>query len=432
MIRPSGAFRRRKGSSTGGSAAAPGDQFNRPSTLSLNDLMTEALAGILQRPGRSFLTMLGTVLGLGGFIAVLGLTATAGGHVSQRFDMLAATEVSVRDVGTGDPLDTEISFREDATARVSALNGVVRAGVWWTAPLRDPSISSHPVQLDDGTSPGSGLSLYAAEPSALAAMRPGLQSGRLYDSFHQSRKERVAVLGRLAADRLGIQRLDTQPAVFVNGTPYTVVGVIESLARESEMLLSVIIPTSTALQLYGPPVEARAKMIIETRVGAAGLIASQAPIALRPDSPTRFKVDAPADPELLRREVSGDLDQLLLLLALVSLLIGAVGIANSTLVSVLERTPEIGLRRSVGARRGHVAAQFLTESTTLGLLGGLLGTAAAVSVVLVVAVTNRWTAVLPSWTVFAGPIIGGLIGLLAGLYPAWRAAGIEPVQALRR
>ncbi|MET8257740.1 FtsX-like permease family protein [Micromonospora sp. NPDC005205] len=399
------------------------------SRMSWRDLANEALAGLLQRPGRSVLTMLGTILGIGAFVAILGLTATAGGQIDKRFTVLAATEVMVQDVGTGDTNDPSLSFTPDAADRVQRLNGVVHAGVRWTLPLRNPILSNAPG--GDSTAAG-GLGLVAASPEALAAMHPTMRTGRLYDAFHTSRAERVAVLGSAAAARLGVTRLDGHPAVFINGDPYTVIGIIENVRRAPEALLAVVLPATTALAAYGPPVDQRAEMIIETRIGAAQLIASQAALALRPDAPGRFKVIAPPDPQGLRGNVTSDLNALFLLLAAISLIIGAVGIANTTLVAVLERTNEIGLRRSLGARPVHIGTQFLTESTALGLLGGLIGASLGVAAVVLTAITNEWTAVLPPWTVFAAPAIGALVGLAAGVYPALRAAWIEPVEALRR
>jgi putative ABC transport system permease protein len=397
------------------------------SRLRLRDLLSEAQAGLLQRPMRSVLTMLGTILGVGAFVAVLGLTATAGGQIDKRFTELAATEVNVDDIG-GDALDSALSFRGDSSARVQALNGVVHAGVWWPVPLRLPVIAAAPgTRADSG-----GLNFTAAEPSALATMRPVVRTGRLYDDFHSGRSERVAVLGSAAAARLGITRLDGHPAVFVDNMPYTVLGILDDVARRPEVLLSVIIPTTTALAAYGPPVEDRAKMLIETELGAAGLIASQAALALRPDAPERFSVVPPPDPQALRGSVTNDLNVLFLLLATISLVIGAVGIANTTLVAVLERTNEIGLRRTLGARPVHVAAQFLSESTTLGLLGGLIGTSLGVVTVVAVAYMQQWTALLEPVTVLPTPFVGGIVGLLAGAYPAMRAARIEPVEALGR
>src|SRR5581483_3822493 len=127
------------------------------SALPLRDLLAEALAGLLQRPGRSALTMLGTVLGIGAFVAILGLTATAGGQIDKRFSVLSATEVTVQDVGStqnaqpGAGTTDPISFPPDADHRIEALNGVVAAGVFWPLPLRQPTVSAAP----DLAAPGS-------------------------------------------------------------------------------------------------------------------------------------------------------------------------------------------------------------------------------------------------------------------------------------
>ena len=126
-----------------------------------------------------------------------------------------------------------------------------------------------------------------------------------------------------------------------------------------------------------------------------------------------------------------DLNSLFLLLGGVSLLVGAIGIANVTLVSVLERVGEIGLRRSLGAARRHIAAQFLMESTTLGLIGGVVGASVGTLVVVGVAASRAWTPVLEAWVPLGAPLLGGAVGLLSGLYPSARAAALEPVEALR-
>jgi ABC-type antimicrobial peptide transport system permease subunit len=129
--------------------------------------------------------------------------------------------------------------------------------------------------------------------------------------------------------------------------------------------------------------------------------------------------------------VQNDLNSLFLLLGGVSLLVGAIGIANVTLVSVLERVGEIGLRRSLGAARRHIAAQFLLESSTLGLIGGIVGASLGTLVIVAVAASRTWTPVLEGWVPLGAPLLGGVVGLLSGLYPALRAAALEPVEALR-
>jgi len=113
------------------------------------------------------------------------------------------------------------------------------------------------------------------------------------------------------------------------------------------------------------------------------------------------------------------------------LLVGAIGIANVTLVSVIERTGEIGLRRALGATRRHIAVQFLLESAAMGFIGGVIGASIGTLVVVAVAGYQSWTPVLDPLVPFAAPLLGGLVGLISGSYPALRAAGMEPVDALR-
>nr|BFE72345.1 hypothetical protein GCM10020092_056460 [Actinoplanes digitatis] len=222
-----------------------------PSRLDPRDLLGEAMVGVLQRPARSVLTMLGTVLGVGGFVAILGLTATAGGQIDKRFSVLSATEIRVDDVGSDAAADSRVSFPDDAARRVERLNGVVHAGVWWPVPLRNPTIGASPAAAD--TDIANALTFVAASPEALTAAHPSMRAGRTYDRFHEGRGERVAVLGSAAAQRIGIVQLDRHPAVFINGSPYTVIGIIADVRRNPDLLLSIIIPTTTALHDYGPP-----------------------------------------------------------------------------------------------------------------------------------------------------------------------------------
>jgi macrolide transport system ATP-binding/permease protein len=172
-------------------------------------------------------------------------------------------------------------------------------------------------------------------------------------------------------------------------------------------------------------------VVVETRIGAAYLIAEQARAALRPDEPAALRVQVPREPRRVRDEVQTDLNVMFLLLGGLSLIVGALGIANITLVGVMERTAEIGLRRAIGATRGHIAAQFLFESASMGFFGGIIGASAGVLIVVGVSAHQVWTPVLDPIAPILAPIVGGAIGLLSGLYPAWRAARLEPAEAFR-
>ncbi|MFI2376160.1 FtsX-like permease family protein [Streptomyces sp. NPDC018964] len=264
-------------------------------------------------------------------------------------------------------------------------------------------------------------------------LRATLRGGRLFDSVPDGRAEPVAVLGSGAARRLGVSRLDRRPVIFIGGTPFTVIGIIGDVERKAEVLSSVVVPRGTAHRTWGPPGkrDQPARVIVDTEPGAAADVAGQLPLALRPDRPDVLRAVAPPDPRTLRNDVSTDLDGLFLLLSGVSLAIGTVGIANTTLIAVLERTGEIGLRRAPGARRRHVVAQFLAESALIGGVGGLVGAAVGVVTVVGVAVVQRWTPVLPLTVAVLAPVIGLVTGLVAGVCPALRAARIEPVDAFR-
>jgi putative ABC transport system permease protein len=278
-----------------------------------------------------------------------------------------------------------------------------------------------------------GLPVIAATPGALQASGARLAAGVLFNEFHQARAQQVAVISQTAAAQLGISNLENQPAIFIEGQAFTVIGIIAGDPRLPVMNLGVIVPESTATHLWGLPHNGiAAQMLIHTRLGAAQVVAAQAPIALRPDNPKLLSAAAPASPAQLRHSVTTSLNTVFLALAGIALVVGAVGIANTTLVAVLERASEIGLRRALGARPRHIGAQFLAESTALGLFGGLIGASLGVLTTLVVTVYHNWTALLDPRVVLAAPFVGGIIGLLAGLYPALRASMLEPADVLRR
>ncbi len=223
--------------------------------------------------------------------------------------------------------------------------------------------------------------------------------------------------------------MDQQPVVFVGDAGFTVLGILEDVQRQPELLNALIIPEGTAREMYG--LESPTTVQIDTEIGAASLISAQAPIAVSPDDPDAVQVQAPLEPDEVRAGVEEDVNALFLMLGGVSLLVGAIGIANVTLVSVLERIGEIGLRRALGAGRRHIAYQFLLESTGVGLFGGVIGASAGVLVVVTVSALRTWTPVMDPRIALAAPVLGALVGLLAGLYPALRASRMAPVHSLR-
>lgn len=399
-----------------------------PARISPRDLISEAVAGVFARPGRTALTVLGTVLGIGALVATLGLARTAGNQIVGRFDELAATSVVVTNESGFFGGNTRVSIPTDAEGRLLRLNGVNAAGTLGTVDVAGALVRSVPIP-DPLAQTEFQLSIYSASPGLLEAVLGELATGRFFDAGHSQRGDQVVVLGPGAADRLNITRVDQQPVIFVGEEPFVVIGILDDVRRQAQLLNGLVIPEGTARRLYG--YTSASTVQVDVAIGAASLIADQAAIALNPDEPSLLQVQKPPEPEDLRGSVEGDVNALFLLLGGVSLIVGAIGIANVTLVSVLERTGEIGLRRALGAARRHIAGQFLMESTAMGLVGGVIGASLGVLIVVGVSASRTWTPVLDPWLPFAAPAIGALTGLLAGLYPALRAARLEPVEALR-
>jgi macrolide transport system ATP-binding/permease protein len=411
------------------SALPATDRKVSESGLTWRDLLNEAIAGMFARPGRMALTVLGVVIGMSALVATLGLTRTAGNRIISQFDQLAATELFINarpGVASGSIDPRAIPW--DAPSRLQRLNGVVAAGTVSDVDIGNSLVSSSAVR-DPLNQTAFKLAVHAASADLFRAVRADLLTGRFPDSAHSARSDRVAVLGPDAAQRLGITRLERLPAISIGDQLYMVIGILREVGRRPELLGSVIIPEGTARHdfgLLGP-----GTVVVETKIGAAYLIASQAGAALRPDDPRSLRVQVPLEPKRVRDEVQTDLNVMFLLLGGLSLIVGALGIANITLVGVMERTGEIGLRRAIGATRKHIAAQFLIESASMGVIGGIIGASIGVLIVIGVSAHQAWTPVLDPAAPFVAPLVGGVIGLLSGIYPASRAARLEPAEAFR-
>ena len=405
------------------------------SVFSAADLGSEMTLALTARPARTLLTALGTILGVAALVATLGLAKTAGNQIVSRFDELEATEVVVtpeqrgQQGGQGGGNNRQVSVLPwDAEERLGRLNGVTAAGTKSAVSTGDRLARSVPV-IDPLGQTEFQIPVIAASPGLFDSTRARLLTGRLFDEGHEERSDPVAVLGPAAARRLNVTRVDNSPTIFIGDQPLAVIGILADTARQSELLNAIIIPNQVARDRFD--LKGVEEVHVEVEVGAAELIGAQAATALAPNTPDRLRVAVPPSPTRVRSDVQSDVNSLFLILGGVSLLVGAIGIANVTLVSVLERTAEIGLRRALGATRRHIATQFLSESVALGALAGLLGTSLGVLTVVVISATREWSPVLDSWLPFAAPVVGAVIGLLAGTYPAWKAASTEPIAALR-
>lgn len=385
----------------------------RPRTA-FRDVLAEAARAVAGRRLRAALTVCGIGIGVAAAVATVGVTASAGAAVSDRFDAVQATLVTVTYPAGGTLPEVA------AVERVRRLNGVVHAGLWCPG-TADHELTTAAPPVRGATAPR--VSVVAAEPDALAALGVRVTAGRGFDDGHVARGDPVVLLDRAAARRLGIVDPTRNPTVYLDGEPVSVLGVFQPPRGETRLTNAAVVP----YRACDTPVEA----VIRTELGAADQVGEEAPLALRPEDPSALTVAVPPDLRSFRVGVEADTRALFLGLAAVSLVIGALGVSNTTLVSVLERRSEIGLRRAVGASRLAVAGQFLTESVLLGSVGGLLGTVVGVDVTAVVALSQDWLIVLEPALVAAGPGVGLLVGAVAGAYPAWSASRVAPSATLR-
>jgi len=397
----------------------------------MRSLIAEALDGVGSRPGRLVVTVLGTVAGIAALVLTIGLGQTAGGQLASHFDAIASTHAEVTPaVATGSD-GTEHPTAEiprDALTRVEGLAGIESAALLGEVDIGKDVITAVPIHdpsLPETLSPP----VVGVEGDVLGAMGGALTRGRFFDAGHTARGDRVAVLGRDAAAALGVGDVASRPSIFLGDHAYAVIGILGEVDVQPNLVGSVIIPLSTARHDYPGATAARAELKIS--VGSASVVAHQVPIALAPGSPDLFTVAAPAAPTQFEGAVRGDIDLVFVAIGIITLLAGGLGIASVTMLGVSQRRAEIGLRRALGATRGQIAAQFVLESVVVGLLGGVIGAALGVFVVVAISVAQGWTPVLDLGMTLGGALAGGAVGLLAGAYPAIRAALIEPVEALR-
>lgn len=403
----------------------------RRDRFSLRDLFAEAAHGIGAKPGRLLLTILGTVLGIGSVVVTVGLAQTAAGQITAQFDAVSATQVLIEPARTNswDPdSKPKTTLPWDSPERVLRLNGVEAAGLLADVNINDADITSVPIN-DPSAAQTVPPSVLAASGGLLDAIRGKVVTGRFFDDGHSARADRVVVLGERAAAQLGISRVDRQPSIFIGDDNYTVIGIINGMERRPDLLDAVVMPLGTAQADFG--LARPSQLHIRIATGAGPLVAKQAPIALDPNGPENFSVKAPTSGSDLKEAVQADINAIFLALGGVALLVGGLGIANVTLLSVMERRGEIGLRRALGATRRDIAGQFVVESVVIGMLGGLIGAALGVFVVVGVSILKDWTAILDIKMALGAAAMGGVIGLLAGMYPALKASAIEPITALR-
>ncbi len=391
-----------------------------PRRLRLADLARVASIGVRTRRMRAGLSALGIAIGVAAIVAVLGLSASSQAGLLGEIDRLGTNLLTVT---TGQTLlgDTaELPLAAPAMiGRIGPVTQLADTGSTSASVYRSPLIP---------TAETGALSVQAATLALLPVVGATVTHGAFLNAA--TAREPVAVLGAAAAQRLGIDRVYPTERVWLGGQWFYVAGILSSAALAPEIDSSVLVGFPAAehyLSFDGHPTT----IYVRTQTSQVAAVQNVLAATANPEAPNEVDVSQPSDVLTARAEAQGALSGLFLGLGAVSLLVGAVGVANIMLISVLERRSEIGLRRALGATRGHIRTQFLSEAILLALLGGIAGVTLGVLATTIYAHTKHWTTVIPTpaWAGGLGAAVA--IGAIAGLLPAIRAARLSPSDALR-
>jgi putative ABC transport system permease protein len=388
------------------------------STLLPADVLRVGGVGLRTRRLRAALSALGIAIGIAAMVAVLGISESSKSDLISTLDRLGTNLLRVAPGQT--------VFGEDAELPVQAGPMIGRVG---------PVESVSAVEGVDATvrrtnyipeEETGGISAMASSVNLLTTLGATVRSGVYLDAA-KARYPNV-VLGSKAAERLGIDRPGV--AVWIGGQWFTVIGILDPVELAPDLDSAALIGLPIAKELFDADGAASTIYVradpddIEDVRGVLGATAN-------PEHPEEVDVSRPSDVLEARAAAKTAFTSLFLGLGAVALLVGGVGIANVMVISVLERRSEIGLRRALGATRGHIRLQFLTESLFLAGLGGAVGVVLGTIITVVYASNRGWSTVVP-WYVPAGGVAAALaIGAVAGLYPAMRAARLAPTEALR-
>lgn len=396
---------------------ASGRDDLRPARLRPSDLLRTSASGVRARPLRTVLSALGIAIGIAAMLTMVGISTSSQAQLNVLLERLG-TNLLTASPGTtfaGTPAKLPL----ESIAMVRRIGPVTADSA--TATL--PNVAVYRNQFIP-VGQTSSIEVRAAYAGLAGVVGAHIQDGRW---FSDQASIPTVVLGYLAAQRLGV----SQPGVrvWLGGQWFGVVGVLAAVPLALELDSSALVswPTAERFLGFGGNPTLLYVRCVESQVEAVqGVLGATA----NPAAPDEVLVSRPSDALAAKRSASYALNAQLLGLGVVALLIGGVGVANTMVISVLERRGEIGLRRSLGATRGHIRIQFLTESVVLsvggGVAGGLLGFAATAAF----AWLRSWPPTLPWWALVGSVVLPGIIGALAGLYPAERAARLAPTQAL--
>jgi putative ABC transport system permease protein len=392
----------------------------RPTRLYLGDVLRVGGAGLRTRPLRVFLSALGIAIGIAAMTAVVGISSSSRAELDRK---LAALGTNMLTVAPGNDI-----FGGDATLPDESVEMISRIGPV-TEVAATGKVSSVYVYRSDQIPEGqtNAITLRAAHLDLPKTVGATVADGSWLNAA--TAKYPAVVLGAAAAHRLGIESVNDGVQIYIHQRWFTVIGILASVPLAPELDSSALIgweAAATYVGFDGHPTT------VYTRSKDASVEAVRAVLAAtaNPESPNEVKVSRPSDALAARQATDETFTGLLLGLGAVALIVGGVGVANTMVISVLERRAEIGLRRALGATRGQVLMQFLSESLLLSALGGVGGVTTGIAVTAVYATTREWPTVVPAWVTAGGVAATLVIGAIAGIYPAIRAARLAPTEAL--
>jgi putative ABC transport system permease protein len=384
------------------------------------DMARLAGTGLRTRKLRAGLSALGIAIGVAAIVAVLGLSASSSAGLLAEIARLGTNLLTVTN---GQNLSGGTAELPDAApAMIAQLPGVT--AVQDTGTLSN--INAYHSNLIPAVNTN-GIDVKAATPGLPTAAGTSVARGEFLNAA--TAREPVAVLGAAAAQRMGIDRIWPGERIWVGGMWFYLAGILNSAALAPEIDSAVLIGYPAAekyLGFDGHPSEIYVRAATSDVTAVDNLLAAQA----NPENPSEVDVSLPSAALTARAEAQGAFDTLFLGLGAVALLVGAVGVANIMVIAVLERRSEIGLRRALGATKGHIRLQFLSEAILLSLAGGSAGVAAGAASTAIYAHAKGWATVIPAQAWAGGLGAALLIGGAAGLLPALKAARLSPTQAL--
>jgi putative ABC transport system permease protein len=388
-------------------------------SLQLSDLARLATVGLRARKLRAGLSALGIAIGVAAIVAVLGLSSSASAGL---LDEISALGTNLLVVQNGQALSGQTAELPEAApamiGRIGAVTEVQETGAVTGNVYRSPLIPA----IDSNA-----LSIDAASLGLLRTVGTSVARGSYLDPA--TAREPVVVLGAAAAQRLGVDRVFAGERIWLDNAWFYVAGILEPSVLASEIDSSALVGFPAAeryLGFDGHP----SSIYVRAQTADVDAVYSLLGPTANPENPSEVDVSQPSAALVVRGDAEGAFDGLFLGLGAVALLVGAVGVANIMIISVLERRSEIGLRRALGATRGHIRVQFLAEAILLALIGGAVGVGAGALATAVYASAKHELVVIPVLAWAGGGGVAVLIGAVTGLWPALRAARISPTQAL--